>query len=555
MNTLRVLSHLALADFYERVRRYRFLLILAAVIYMSVLVNNGSVFFYLMPGDLHSLAFRGAFNSAWVGTMTVLVTNSFLGLFAFYLVNDCIERDIRTGVVQIIATTPVRRFTYLVGKWISNFAVLLVLELILAVAAAIMVLLKREAALNLGALLMPFLAVALPYMALIAALAVVFETVPWLRGALGNTLYFFMWLFLLTTVLVGGMLLGVLKDPLGTGASVSALSAGTKTGAVMELPTLKDPMGFNVFRESLIAGALAAYPNETISLLGVQAGPAPQFRVFNWDGLAWTPGNAGGQWLWAVLGLGLILLSTVWFAHFDPSREGLRRPRGKAGEAKEGELAVPRKRFPRIALPSISPLVSKLAQVNPFLGVLFAELRLLLKGRSWLWWLVIAALNIAILTSPLPIVKQYLMPFTFLWPLAVWSEMGHREHKNSTYQMIFSSSRPVLRQLPAAWLAGVLATATFSIAAVVVFLSNGDLPGLVGWIGAVIFIPSLALTLGVFSSGSRAFEVVYLIWWYLGPLQKAQGVDFTNGAPQVYLLAAAGLLLLSAYWRGRQVRV
>ena len=127
--------------------------------------------------------------------MTVLVTNTFLGLFGFYLVNDCIERDIRTGVGQIIATTPVSRAAYLVGKWISNFVVLFVLVLILAAAAAVMVLLKREAALDLGALLMPFLAVALPYMALIAALAVVFETVPWLRGAVGNVIYFFLWIF------------------------------------------------------------------------------------------------------------------------------------------------------------------------------------------------------------------------------------------------------------------------------------------------------------------------------------------------------------------------
>ena len=46
-----------------------------------------------------------------------------------------------------------------------------------------------------------------------------------------------------------------------------------------------------------------------------------------------------------------------------------------------------------------------------------------------------------------------------------------------------------------------------------------------------------------------------MIWWYIGPLQKMAGMDFTAGAPQVYLLAAAGLLLLSAFWRGRQVRV
>ena len=47
MNTLRVLYHLARADFYERARRYSFLLTLAAVIYIGVLVNNGSLFLSL----------------------------------------------------------------------------------------------------------------------------------------------------------------------------------------------------------------------------------------------------------------------------------------------------------------------------------------------------------------------------------------------------------------------------------------------------------------------------------------------------------------------------
>ncbi|HEX9091197.1 MAG TPA: hypothetical protein VF831_06895, partial [Anaerolineales bacterium] len=84
---------------------------------------------------------------------------------------------------------------------------------------------------------------------------------------------------------------------------------------------------------------------------------------------------------------------------------------------------------------------------------------------------------------------------------------------------------------------------------------NRDLIALSGWVGAVVFIPTLALALGVFSSGNRLFEVVYVIWWYSGPMQKIPGMDFTSGSPQVYLLAAAGLLLISALWRGRQVRV
>jgi ABC-type transport system involved in multi-copper enzyme maturation permease subunit len=531
MNTIRVLYHLAVADFLQRARRYSFLLILAAVIYLGVLVNNGTMGMDLGSGNPNILIrYHGELNSAWIGTMTVMVTNLFLGLFGFYLVSDCIQRDNRTGVGQIIATTPVSRAAYLAGKWISNFVVLSLLVLILAIAAAIMVLLKGEAALNLGALLMPFFAVALPYMALTAALAVVFETVPWLRGAVGNVIYFFVWIFSL----------------------MAWMAAGTT------LPFFKDPFGNNIFGTSLYASASAAFPNDAImKVLSVGSFnmPGVQFKVFNWTGVDWTPGIVGAQWSWAVLGLGLVLLSALWFARFDPAREGLRPVRAKSEAAKAGEPAEPRIKLPRMALPRISPLVSKLAQVNPFLGVLFAELRMLFNGRRWWWWAIAAGLVIAIFTSPTEITKMYLIPIMWLLPLAIWSEMGNRERKNNTSQMVFSSARPVLRQLPAAWLAGVLATALFGIAGAVVFLSNGDLTGLAGWVGAVIFIPTLALALGVFSSGSRVFEVVYVIWWYLGPLQKTQGMDFTSGAPQVYLLTAAGLMLLSAYWRGRQVRM
>ena len=133
--------------------------------------------------------------------------------------------------------------------------------------------------------------------------------------------------------------------------------------------------------------------------------------------------------------------------------------------------------------------------------------------------------------------------------------MGSRERKHNTAHMVFSSARPVLRQLPAAWLAGVLGTALLLVGVAVFSFSSNSLTGLAGWAGGVVFVPSLALALGVFSSGSRVFEVIYLIWWYAGPLQKTAGMDFTAGSPQVYLLAAAGLLLLTSFWRGRQVRV
>ena len=246
------------------------------------------------------------------------------------------------------------------------------LVLILAIAAVIMVLLKSEAAVDLGALLMPFLAVALPYMTMIAALAVVFDTVPWLRGAVGNAVYFFIWMFLFMSALKGELV----------------------------LPLLKDPLGFDVFRASLYAGANAAFPNEEVGSMSIAGFTKNQFKLFNWPGLNWTLGIVAGRWLWAVFGLGLILLSALWFARFDPSREGLRRARGKSRGSERQPAGCAAEKALRRMLPNLSPLVSKLAQVNPFLGVLFAELRLLLNGRRWWWWLGIAGLNIAILVMP-----------------------------------------------------------------------------------------------------------------------------------------------------------
>jgi hypothetical protein len=388
------------------------------------------------------------------------------------------------------------------------------------------VLFQSETALDAGALLMPFLAVALPNMALTAALAVFFETVPWLRGALGNVIYFFLWMLSTTFMSMAGMV----------------------------LPTFQDPMGYNIFSSSLTAAANAAFPSMTFG--GISTGIATGFtrEVFPWSGLDWTPEIVGGQWLWAALGLGLVLLSAAWFARFDPSREGFRRVRVRAQQEDETGPVERRVKAPRIAVPSLSSLVSTLARVSPFMGVLLAELRMLFNGRRWWWWGITIGLSVVILWSPPEVVKSYMLPIAWLWPMAIWSGLGNRERKNNTAQMVFSSARPVLRQMPAAWLAGILATALLVISGAGVFLSNGDLPGLAGWAGAVVFVPSLALTLGVLSSGERMFEVVYVIWWYLGPLRKIAGMDFTAGAPLVYLLAAAGLLLVSYLWRSRQVR-
>ena len=118
MNTLRILYHIARADFLERIRRYSFLLMLGLVVWIGYLSASGQ-FNMSVSSD-----YLGILNSAWVGgTMTVTVTTT-LSLVGFYIVKGSVNRDYVTGVGQIMATTPLSRSAYMLGKWLSNFAVL-----------------------------------------------------------------------------------------------------------------------------------------------------------------------------------------------------------------------------------------------------------------------------------------------------------------------------------------------------------------------------------------------------------------------------------------------
>ena len=64
---------------------------------------------------------RGLYNSAYLGSLMALLISPFLSLAGFYLVKNAIDRDIQTGVGQILATTTLSKPLYTIGKAISNF--------------------------------------------------------------------------------------------------------------------------------------------------------------------------------------------------------------------------------------------------------------------------------------------------------------------------------------------------------------------------------------------------------------------------------------------------
>ena len=96
----------------------------------------------------------------------------------------------------MLAATPLSRAGYTMGKALSNLAVLASMVAVVIVCSALLQWVRAEdARIDPLALVMPHLLITLPFMALVAALAVLFEMLPGLRGGLGNVAWFFLWAF------------------------------------------------------------------------------------------------------------------------------------------------------------------------------------------------------------------------------------------------------------------------------------------------------------------------------------------------------------------------
>ena len=168
---------------------------------------------------------------------------------------------------------------------------------------------------------------------------------------------------------------------------------------------------------------------------------------------------------------------------------------------------------------------------------------------------------IATLTAELQAVRQIVLPLAWLWPMLLWSGLGAREIRFDTGALLFSAARPLGRQLPATWLAGVALAALIGGGAAVRFALGGHWESLGAWLVAVLFIPTFALALGIWSGSSKLFEVLYLVLWYIGPMNQVPTMDYAgatakgleSGMPVVYLGVTAALLAAAVVGRRRQL--
>lgn len=527
--TLRALFHLALADVLERTRRYSFLLMTAATLYLAYAIGSGDLILRLG-------SWVGVMNSAWVGGMVATTAIIILSLFGFYLVKNTIERDMLTGVGQIIAATPVTKTMYLLGKWLSNLAVLSALLGILALSAVVMqVAAHGPHGLHILIVLEPFLMLGLPAMSCVAALALLFEIVPGLRGGGGNVLYFFVWSGMVAVAFILG---NIWVD--WTGVTILYRSMGEAVRAV-------DPSYDGSFH--LTSGG----------------GDPGTLRTFVWSGIAWSGTAALSRIIWLALPAVGIMASAAFFHRFDPTH---RRPRERNVGQGHRESVLPEPSIRPAPEPYAGTTTTRATEAatrshHVITSHVLMELMISLKGWPWWWYAGVAAGIIGGFAAPVEEARRSWLPFVWLWPVVVWSGLGTKDIRYLTEPLLFSSPGAVWRQVMVLVVTGVVVAVLTGSGVMANLIVHGESAGLIAWCAGALFIPSLALALGLWTRSAKPFEIIYLLLWYLGPLHPRDlpVLDFvgaTNASVQAgmpVIFGALAVLLCALACGARWYRV
>lgn len=492
------------ADVLERTRRYQYLATVVATMLLGTLLlpgRNANYETFLIDG------YRGVYNSAWVGASYALLSTLLLSIFGFYLVKSAVERDRSTRVGEIIATTSIGRVSYTIGKVLSNFTVLASVAAILFVTAIAMQLVRAEStSINLALIATPFALAVLPTVAMVAAIAVFFEMVPWLRAGLGNVVYFVLW----------------------TWYAAWSFEAKLHAGWV------RDMFGVNLLMRQVWSALLRIDPRASPNSVEIGAEAGANVRhSFILSGFHWTAGDVSDRLIWIGAAFGVAVAAALLFDRFSKSFRGAQR-RPPSALATRWSAAVE-----RVTAPVLDAIFA-----GDLGAIVLAELRLLVRGLSPWWYAVAASLWLVQLGADAK-VQSIAVGLAWIWPMLLWSQLGTREQIYGTEQLVYPTLQPVRRQFVAQWLAGIILALAMAGGALLHWGVRGDLAAIGGLVTGAIFVPTLALACGTLSGTTRFFEIAYLVLWYLGPMNRTM-FDFTQAASAPgFLLASIALLVLA----------
>lgn len=448
-------------------------------------------------------------------------------LFAgFYLLRGRVAEDVRTGIGSLIGASPVPNWVFLLSRWIGGVVYFLILIYTGMCTVMVLQAVRGEPGIELWPYLQTYTLVYVPLAFYVASIAILFDSVPWLMGKLGDLLYFILWIAqmsLLTKVINPSGALGELLFVFDfTGLMTSILNVQTFAH------TSNFSLGGSSFNAALEPLRL---PND----------------LWNFKLSLMRLGSA----IMALLPLGLGILCFHRYSADKVKASQTRRRRNPIQILNDWTrpLAVVAK-----------PLMSMSVYLPNALGQVVAEVALSLISAP-VFILVLIALNVLSVTTELPKLMHVQAVIVIAWGVLI-ADISTRDFQAGTESLTGvargGSGRRTLRHLLACALLALL----FGGVSMVRMSQSASYFVMVMLLGFVA-IGAFATVLGSMTRHARPFIAVFLFWSYIASqASKVAIIDLfgfnhaaTNSTIQFLLiLGASSLALLVGHqiWKQRQ---
>ena len=167
------------------------------------------------------------------------------------------------------------------------------------------------------------------------------------------------------------------------------------------------------------------------------------------------------------------------------------------------------------------------------------------KNPNWIWLLTLIGM-ISMLFIPINISHKYILPLTWFLQISIWSNLVAKDKIFRTHYFANSSYKPIRRLFVSRVFSGIILALFITIPLLISLAINLQFTQIINVVLGALFIPLLAVFLGVLSKGNKLFEIIFFFLIYSN-LNLVSITDYfgaiNNSMPYTFLMLTLVLSL------------
>jgi hypothetical protein len=435
-----------------------------------------------------------------------------LSLIGFYLLRGRMSEDVRTGIGSIIATSPIKNSLFIFSRWLGAVAYILILMLAFMLVVLLLHGVRGEGAIQLDVYLQTYFFIFIPMAFATASFAILFDSIPFLMGKVGDIIYFIFWVaqigFVATAVAsngaTGSNIINLLFDFNGMGATVTIFKFYMNTNSFS--------LGYTDFNAALAPITLPSY--------------------------LWTYQLAGMRMASAVCAMLPLLIAIPLFHRYSPDKV-------KASHTRNRRSPVAMlNAWSRPLAKQAHPLFSMASRCPNFCGQVFAELGLCIVSAPFILVLLVV-LSVLQATMHVDLLPKLAIISVAIWGVLI-GEISTRDYQTGIESMTgVVQGGAVQRWLRQYWATSLLGF--LFVAPLIIRWAYAKPTLALAMVVGIFSLSAIASLLGRCSRTPRTFLSVFLIWLYIST--QTPNISFLdvvgfNGAANSVSISIQALIAL-----------